>query len=642
MSETNGIMQRARETRLETVSILKGLTEKAGAFELPQPPEALDRYRDKLEENTYKVLVAGETKRGKSTFVNALIGQDVLPTAVQVSTSQVFCVRQTESESYRLRFEDNSAREIPLKDLSRYGSQVQEDLGEKPELNEIIRWIEVDRPNIRFLPEGVSLLDTPGLGALYAAHAQITHRFVPQADAVIFVLDSEKQIVQSEVEFIKSILDVTSDIFFIQTKIDLFDEGVWREVQSRNQEILEEKFGERLTNTCVWPISSELLQKAASANEKSREFLVAKSLYEELEAALQTFLFHVAGWNRSAEALVVADRYHAASRQTLDGRLTALVEDAKKRGEMQKQASDRNQQFNADWGQKGKKRNELIQGVKQATSRGKKSILQALQPTGRIAQLRREKIEAAESTKDIEQLNEALPVEIKAAVQNEWRRVCQEVHRTCGDLLGPFMAEAEALNAGHDPKDPDLKVRGRNTEVIESQLWEKVKGSSRDLLMGALLANVVLSVAAPVVLVVAVVGGLIWAARYGWKSAGRQQVEKAKQQMNRNVDHMLQQVRAQLLEGDVGRDGLVDQYFNQVQAVMLDEVKKITRQKEMEAKAEFDRLVEAGNLNDKQRKEKVEHTRRQLAEWDTIGKAIEKTGAEFETFDRKPAAAAAS
>ena len=44
------------------------------------PPAALGRYRHKLRENAYKVLVVGEAKRGKSTFVNALIGRDVLST----------------------------------------------------------------------------------------------------------------------------------------------------------------------------------------------------------------------------------------------------------------------------------------------------------------------------------------------------------------------------------------------------------------------------------------------------------------------------------------------------------------------------------------------------------------------------------
>ena len=76
--------------RRQTVTVLDELIARAGEFELAAPPAALGRYRQKLHENAYKVLVGGEAKKGESTFVNALIGQDILPTNVDVATSQVF------------------------------------------------------------------------------------------------------------------------------------------------------------------------------------------------------------------------------------------------------------------------------------------------------------------------------------------------------------------------------------------------------------------------------------------------------------------------------------------------------------------------------------------------------------------------
>src|SRR5215211_8356160 len=183
--------------RHQTVAVLDELISRAGEFELADPPPALDLCRRKLRENAYEVLVVGEAKRGKSTFVNALIGRDILPTDVEVSTSQVFNIRPSEKEAYRLRFEDGSAQEVSREDIKLYGSQVKAEAGVVPTLDQIIRWIEADVP-IRFLPAGVSILDTPGLGALYAGHAQITHRLVPEADAVIFVLESGEPMIQVE------------------------------------------------------------------------------------------------------------------------------------------------------------------------------------------------------------------------------------------------------------------------------------------------------------------------------------------------------------------------------------------------------------------------------------------------------------
>ena len=125
--------------RQQTLTVLDETIARAGEFELADPPPALTRYRKKLADNTYKVLVVGEAKRGKSTFVNALIGRDVLPTDVDVATSQVFNIRPSQREAYRLRFEDGSEREISLEDLPLYGSQVALDAGVVPTADQLIR-----------------------------------------------------------------------------------------------------------------------------------------------------------------------------------------------------------------------------------------------------------------------------------------------------------------------------------------------------------------------------------------------------------------------------------------------------------------------------------------------------------------------
>jgi ribosome biogenesis GTPase A len=70
--------------RRQIIAVLNDLIALAGGFELADPPAALGRYREKLRENAYKVLVVGEAKRGKSTFVNALAGRDILPVDVSV------------------------------------------------------------------------------------------------------------------------------------------------------------------------------------------------------------------------------------------------------------------------------------------------------------------------------------------------------------------------------------------------------------------------------------------------------------------------------------------------------------------------------------------------------------------------------
>src|SRR3712207_9409698 len=155
------------------------------------------------------------------------------------------------------------------------------DAGIAPTADKVIRWIEVEMP-IRFMPKGVSILDTPGLGSLYAGHAQITHRFVPEADAVIFVLESGQPLVDEDLKFIEQILTVTRNIFFVQAKIDQYTKEDWQSIQSRNQEILKERFKDRLADTRVWPVSSTNLRKAASADERTEQAYLMVSRHKEL------------------------------------------------------------------------------------------------------------------------------------------------------------------------------------------------------------------------------------------------------------------------------------------------------------------------------------------------------------------------
>src|SRR5579885_2141666 len=70
--------------RQEILSILLRLLERSKALALPAPPPALVESRHRLAADSYTVLVVGEAKRGKSTFVNALIGRPLLPTAVEI------------------------------------------------------------------------------------------------------------------------------------------------------------------------------------------------------------------------------------------------------------------------------------------------------------------------------------------------------------------------------------------------------------------------------------------------------------------------------------------------------------------------------------------------------------------------------
>lgn len=626
----------------QTVAVLDELISKAGEFELAAPPPALIRCREKLREDSYKVLVVGEAKRGKSTFVNALIGRDVLPTDVDVATSQVFNIRFSDEEACRLRFEDGSSQELALSEISRYGSQVAIDAGIVPSPQEIIRWIEVEVP-AKFLPKGISILDTPGLGALYAGHARITHRFVPEADAVIFVLESSQPVIEDDLKFIEQILTITPNIFFIQTKIDQYAKEDWQSIQLRNQEILAEKFKGRLRDTRVWPISSTNLKNAASADEKVQDVYLMVSRYKALTAALEGFLARVSAQGRTADAVAVAVGYHAAGRRVLAGRLAGLTaESRQQQSELQAIAVEGKRRFDAEWGIQGQKYRDLREGLQRVIAVGKQSFANAMQPGSDIEAAQKEKIEKVTKLKQANRVAEEMPGEIITAAMNEWARICDEVQRRCVVLLGPFADAVDELGTPVNASDAEFLPRiGDPGEKFKNDYFMALRSAAgggmlvlgvsgmASLVAPAAAAAVLASSVMPFVavpLLAALLGG-------GVKGALSGQVSASQQQLRVRLAEQFQKVRRYFFDVDLttGRFSRVDEYFRELDLTVNEYVRALVEKKSKESQAEISRLKEASLLGNDERDARAEEARVRLEAWDALGKSLGNTAGRVRT-----------
>jgi GTP-binding protein EngB required for normal cell division len=632
--------------RRQTIAVLDDLIARAREFELADPPPALEWHRRKLRENAYKVLVVGEAKRGKSTFVNALIGRDLLPTDVDVATSQVYNVRPSAREAYRVRYEDGSAWEITSDELPRYGSQMMYDAGVVPASEEIIRWIEVDVP-IRFLPEGVSMLDTPGLGALYAGHARITHRFVPEADAVIFVLESGQPMVDEDLKFIEQILTVTNNIFFIQTKIDQYTKEDWQAIQHRNQEILEAKFKGRLIDTRVWPVSSTNLRKAASAEKKTEQAYLMVSRHKELLDALQAFLARVSGRDRIADAIVVAANYYATGRQALAGRMASSTAESKQmQTELQNIAVEGKRRFDAEWGIQGQKYRALREGLQRIIAVGKQSFSSTLQPGGDIELAQKAKIDEVKSLKQANRVAEEMPGDIITATMNEWARICKEVQHRCLLLLGPFVEATESVGAPLDLDVAGLTTAGGSEENFKHDYFTMFRSAAGGgmMVMGvsgmATLVAPSMAAAAFSVMPWVAIPALLVLVGGGVKSAMGTQVKTAQQQLRVQLAEQMQKVRRHFFDVRLtaGSFSRVDEYFTNLDRVVNEHVRELVEKKSKESQAEISRLKEAMQLDDREREALTKKTQEQLARWDEIGKSGQAAAARIKALPR-PAAA---
>ena len=167
-----------------------------------------------------RIVVVGEVKRGKSSFINALLGhRNLVPVGDNITTSTVFKVHYDKKPGYKVHFTKESAKETlhididDKKSIENYGTEI----GNPGNFAEV-DYIEVGVDS-EVLKSGIVLIDTPGLGGIYKHHKEITYTYIPRADAVFFVLASDQPpIGQMEVEYLKTISKITPFIYFIQTR----------------------------------------------------------------------------------------------------------------------------------------------------------------------------------------------------------------------------------------------------------------------------------------------------------------------------------------------------------------------------------------------------------------------------------------
>ncbi|MGD9212777.1 MAG: dynamin family protein [Desulfobacteraceae bacterium] len=428
--ETSAFLRITNELRLATLKLTDDFALQAQSQKLRAMEQELTDSIDRLMKNENMVLVVGEVKGGKSSFINAVMGKNLLPVEDEVATSQAIMLSNKDKEKFRLVFTDDSTTEITEEKLTEYACQktVDENGGILMLNGKQLSHIEIDYP-ARFLPSNLTLVDTPGAGTLFSYHLEITQRFVPQADAVIYVLDAYKPILKSDLSFLEEILYYTPHVFFILTKIDIIDE--WETVRKRNEEILKQHFESRISQSLrVWPVSNtQLLKASRKGNEKRAKRYLKISRFEELGAELNRFLYFVSGLVRTIEVLAGLKSYSHALHAILNGRLEALS--AKNKDEIKQKLEELNHKKNlikTNWGLEGQGTNEAITQMSNYLSTCKQNFWQLFEEDGTTFKYAVEKVQRCKTLKECRNLSKHLPEEISRTFLLESDKFFKDIH----------------------------------------------------------------------------------------------------------------------------------------------------------------------------------------------------------------------
>ena len=149
-------------------------------------------------EEPFYLLVAGEYNSGKSSFINALLGEKILREGPTPTTRKITIL--THGDSYNVEeIQENLCRVIyPLEIL-----------------------------------KDITLIDTPGTNSVFVEHEKIIEGFIHRAELVIFITSSDKPLTESECQFLNLLKGKWGrKVLFILSKIDLKTEEEQREIIS--------------------------------------------------------------------------------------------------------------------------------------------------------------------------------------------------------------------------------------------------------------------------------------------------------------------------------------------------------------------------------------------------------------------------
>ncbi len=248
------LLERHKRAKTAILDQLRALATMARAAGMKTLAADIESSRiPKVENERFHLVVLGEFNHGKSTFVNALLGADVLPTGITPTTAAINHVVYADRPGAEAVLADGERIAIAPAALSDWVTA-------SGARSKDVQYVEVGYPT-ELLRENIVLVDTPGVNDLNEQRADITYGYVPRADAVIFLLDAGQALKDSEREFLSGrVLERTRDrLVFVLGKIDLLSEREQQDVLTYVREGLRELVDEPV----VFPLSA----KAALAGD---------------------------------------------------------------------------------------------------------------------------------------------------------------------------------------------------------------------------------------------------------------------------------------------------------------------------------------------------------------------------------------
>jgi len=204
--------------------------------------ERLNEISERLSSSRFHLATLGQFKRGKSTLLNALLGERVLPSAVLPLTSIPTFITWYPERKITVNYKNGRSQEFSAATAEEASALLAKYVTEEGNpLNRLnVASVNLGHPST-LLQNGVVLIDTPGIGSTFEHNTEVTMKLLPQCDAALFLISADPPITQVEIEFLELIQPRVARLFFIINKIDYLNEDEQKSVVNFLENILREK-----------------------------------------------------------------------------------------------------------------------------------------------------------------------------------------------------------------------------------------------------------------------------------------------------------------------------------------------------------------------------------------------------------------
>ena len=221
LAQSTGADLQARLQRLEKTSnevpLLRELDRIVTAHGLVEFRNAVTMLLERMENGTFEIGVFGRVSSGKSSLLNHLLGGGYLPVGVTPVTAVPTRISFGARPQVFIEFADSRPQVIELTSLAEFATEQQ-----NPGNSKHVSRIRVQVPAAK-LREGITFVDTPGLGSLATGGAEETVAYLPRCDLGIVLVDAASTLTNEDLKVVQAIYQAGATAMVLVSKADMLN-----------------------------------------------------------------------------------------------------------------------------------------------------------------------------------------------------------------------------------------------------------------------------------------------------------------------------------------------------------------------------------------------------------------------------------